>query len=663
MPFSLNLSFRIPYTWWKTDESFRRLTEFFRPQQTAIDELSLFDDDFVRHAYLPIEEVARRATLLGVRIEQLHRKGFSSVGINVIHTLGHHDLKHGEEALLPYRRMVGHDGRISNSCFCPNDEAFRDYVQEKYRLMARAKPDFIWVDDDLRMCAHGVAYPCFCRVCIDRFDTRSDDCLDRASLVERLNRPEEGDLRRQWTEFCSTSLAELCAGIGSVIARTNPETAVGLMTIGQSHGTYGGQSWARWMQALGAVRGRPGHGFYEDGSPRLLFGKLMDVGRQVREYPDDLPTIAYELESYPYVPLDKSIQSALNESALSLMIGCTGIAFNILRLDRGTLADYQPLIQAVASERPRWEALAASVRELPLTGVWPADHPGLMANREVNADGWFREDAAYDIQQCNPLMEMGIPFTPDPGHASVTLLAGRIAEGFSAEELRRMLSGGVLMDAVALQVLWKRGLGELTGVRPREVTALICGERLTGHPLNGIYAGDGRRALQTSNDAVMALEGIDSGVEALAWMEDLDESNHGTCLSIYFNQLGGKIAVCSYHPWEQLGSSVKKHQLAALIDWLSCERLPLFIEGTVRLVPFVRRSVDGNKVLVTLLNASFDPTGPFTLRLRGEFGKTVLLTPDGNAPLEVGAADGETLVHLPAIPAWQTAMVLGRGAK
>lgn len=651
------LSFRVPVVWWKTDQTFRQLIDFLHSHEAAIDELSLFDDNFVRHAYRPIQEVKRRAALLAQRIEQLHEAGFSSVGINVIHSLGHHDLEHREEELLPFRRMVGQDGCVSNSCFCPTDTTFRQYLHEKFQLMAEANPDFIWVDDDLRMPAHGVPYPCFCNRCIEGFNAFTDNQFDRISLVERLNRPEEKNLRREWTEFCKRSLTTLCADICSAIARTNPRIAVGLMTVGQSHSTYGGQPWARWMQALGAVQGRPGHGFYQDDTPRLLLNKLMDVGRQVRDYPANLRMIAYELESYPYVPLDKSIQSVLNESALSLMLGCTGIAFNCLRLDAGTLADYEPLVRAVALERPTWETLATKIQGMSLVGVWPADHTELMANRMVGPGGWFEEDPVYDIQQCNQLMEMGIPFTPFPEHACVTLLAGKIAEAFSEEALKKMLSRGVLMDTTALEVLWKRGLGELTGVRPRKVTALISGERFTDHPLNGTFTADGRRVHDTSLDTVRTLGATAPGVEELSYLVDVKGQKHGASLTTYTNQLGGKIAVCGYHPWDHLGSTAKRRQLTALLDWLSGERLPVLIAETVRVVPFVRQGEDGTGILVAFWNSSFDPSGPLTIRLRGEFRRMVLLSPTDNNNLPMTAAHGETIIELPSIPAWRTTFI------
>jgi hypothetical protein len=74
--------------------------------------------------------------------------------------------------------------------------------------------------------------------------------------------------------------------------------------------------------------------------------------------------------------------------------------------------------------------------------------------------------------------ELGLPLNPDPRSACGTLLAGKVAEAFSSDELRDMLRKGVLMDAFALQVLWSQGLGELAGVKP-------------GQPFPGLASANG----------------------------------------------------------------------------------------------------------------------------------------------------------------------------
>mgnify|MGYP001012298076 CR=1 FL=1 len=49
----------------------------------------------------------------------------------------------------------------------------------------------------------------------------------------------------------------------------------------------------------------------------------------------------------------------------------------------GTLEDYQPLVAAIAAERPAWELLVAHVAGLPASGFWPADDNHLMGKRAV----------------------------------------------------------------------------------------------------------------------------------------------------------------------------------------------------------------------------------------------------------------------------------------
>ena len=70
-------------------------------------------------------------------------------------------------------------------------------MKAKYQLFARAKPDFIWVDDDVRQSHHSVTYPCFCPICLGMFGRGND----RAALVKRMNDPADGTtLTWRWTK-------------------------------------------------------------------------------------------------------------------------------------------------------------------------------------------------------------------------------------------------------------------------------------------------------------------------------------------------------------------------------------------------------------------------------------------------------------------------------
>ena len=528
-------------------------------------------------------------------------------------------------------------------------------MKAKYQLFARAKPDFIWVDDDLRQSHHGVTYPCFCPICLEMFGRGND----RAALVKRMNDPAEVELRRAWVEFNAATLESVCKDIGDAVRAVDPAIELGLMTIGSSHSTHGGHALDRWTAALGAVRGRPGHGFYWDDAPRGIYNKALDVGRQTRDYAPAVTNVQYELENYPYVALDKADRTVLNEVYLAVMMGCNGVAFNALKATTGTLEDFQPLVAAIAAERPAWESLIAHVAGLPAVGFWPADDNALMGKRAVDSTGWFWEGGVYNIHQPNPLVEMGIPLTPASRVSCGTLLAGRIAEAFTDVELRALLARGVLMDSSALEVLWSRGLGEFTGVRPGKKVLGGAVETLTAHALNGRFPGDSRDALMEPADNVRALELVQPGAAELARLTGYDGRDHGCCLSVYENALGGRVAVSSYVPWRRLGSLCKRSQLTELADWLGYDKVPVRIDAFRRVAPFVRMSGDGGHYAVLLLNSTLDTAEPFELRVRATAQKAALVTPDGALSLAVLPGEGEVRVAVPALGPWQPAVILG----
>lgn len=654
------ISYRIFPGQYESDEQFSHFLEFLNEYPDAVDEIALMDENFPAPAGLPLEAVEKLAERLEKRIAELRRAGIRSVGINVAHTLGHWDVPGMDFTPLPPE--VGHDGTRSLTCMCHNSPEFREYIQKKYSLMAGTGADFIWVDDDFRAHNRGQRYTCFCSTCLQKFGRDKE----RADLVAKLNLPENVSLRRDWTQFVAASHEGLARDIRTAVQSVDPEVELGLMTIGYSISTYAGYPIHRWMTAMGATRGRPGHGFYTDERPGLLINKALDVARQVRDYPSGVRTIAYELENSPYITLDKSVRTMINECTLALMMGCNGFALNMLNRYEGSLEDFHPHLEAITAERSRWKTLMDSSSGLPLAGFWSADHPMLMANRVVDEQGWFNKHGDYNIQAPNQLFEMGIPFAADPAHAQATILAGRVAEAFTTEELKAVLSRSVMLDPFALDVLWERGLGELTGVKPGGDVQLGYGtlqrvavtERFTGHPLNSPDAGFVREAYTAIPERPGTLVPVAEGVIDLSRLIRHDGIDLGSCYTLYTNELGGRVAVSSYSPWNKIGLGPKRRQLMAVADWLSEGRLPVIIDETVRVAPFVRQSKDG-RVVAVLFNTSLDATGSLTLRLRASPSQVSLVTDEGLRPLVARVSPDETVVEVPSIPPWSIITLIG----
>jgi hypothetical protein len=648
---ALSLAHRIPQEHWMADDRFALLEKFLGAYRGVVDEIALCND---YGSWPPLERIAQDNPTLKHRIVQLKAQGWRT-GINVGVTMGHGNTDDPLMPPLPFQAAIGHDGKVSNACPCPNDRKYRDYIRKKYALMAQTHPDFIWVDDDLRASHHGPTYPCFCAICLKMFGEETD----REALVKELNEPAQGDLRRAWTEFRAASIESVCTDIRKAIVEVNPAVEIGLMTIGYSHSTYGGYAINRWMQALGAKRGRPGHGYYTDEAPRTqLLDKAINVGRQARDYPAAVKIIQYELETYPHIPLDKSTCTVMNECVAALMMGCNGIAFTLFPSTEVSYGDYDGVLSAARAERPDWEALLKGIASLPPVGFWPADNRLLMANRQVDATGWFWEHGVYEIQQPNESAEMGLPLTTDPKSACGVLLAGKVAEAFATAELRGFLAKGVLMDGFALGVLWARGLGELTGVKVGDRIPGGITERLARHPLNGRYAGERRDVLAGPSDGVCSLVPLGASVGDLAHLVRSDGSDAGCCFSTFTNALGGRVAVSTFGPWHRQGNSATRHRLLAVADWLAHGRLPVLIPQAVRVAPLVRMSPDGQRVAVVLLNAALDPTGPLKLRLRAQPPQVSLINQGKVTPLRTEREADGLVVHVPSLPPWQSAILV-----
>ena len=625
----LTLSWRIGLIQWETDEAFERLLGLLDEHREIVDEVALFET-VTHHLYIPLEDYARRMELATKRLDAFRRAGVASVGINVLCTIGHINEAWSYMPPLPFQAMVGHDGSVSTGSACPNTPEMRTYVRAKYELVARARPDFIWVDDDIRMHHHGVAWGCFCPTCLALFAAQVGRPYSREELVEAFDAPEQQRVRERWVEQNIASLQSLLAECREAIRRTDEQIGIGLMTAGAEWSTYSGQAFDRWFTALGATKARPGGGFYEDATPIAMLGKALSCGRQRAILPKGVPDVQYELENFPYQRLKKSATAVVNECSLALAYGLNGIAFNMLGMTPN-FENSLPWMAALPAVRPKWEAWVDHTAGLPTAGLWPAWSSRLMARRTIRpGESWLGGSPRHNVSLPNVLGEIGLPLAADaPGCAVV--LCGRVAEAFSDDELGAMLAGGVLMDTIALDILTERGLEHLTGVRLAQRLDNGLMERFTDDPLNGPAACEFRDArIEFWGDASGlgdVLEPTASGVRVLTTIEDYFNRPRGPGMTAFENELGGRVVVTGYAPWIFLHSVGKRLQLQNVADWISRDAMPVRVEEAVRLVPVARLSADRRRGAVMLVNAGLDPIREATVHLRVPASRARLLTP------------------------------------
>ncbi len=664
----LTLAWRIGFPKCESAAAFAQLLKFLKKYPSVVDEVALFETD-THHLYVPIDVLAKRAKVLGQRIRALKQAGIPSVGVNVMTTIGHANEAWDYNAPLPFQAMVGHDGCVSKGCACPNTEELRAYVQARYKLIAQARPDFIWVDDDIRMHQHGVAYGCFCPTCLNILNKATGRRHTRESLVTALNDPAQGAVRQAWVEQNIRTLESLLADVSKAVRAVEPSIVTGLMTCGPGWTTYSGLGFDRWFPALGASKSRPGGGFYNDAHRFAVVHKALEAGRQRSLLPQTVTDCQYEVENFPYQTLLKSAGSVMNECTLAFAVGLNGIAFNALGMWEGSLEEFRSIPERAQTLRPLWERLVAHTHDLPTAGLWPAWNTKIMARRGLRpGEDWFGPDKHhvvcdrhYDIGMANILAEIGLPLAVDRS-TNATVLVGRVAEAFDTDELQQMLDGGVLMDSTALEVLAERGLDHLTGVRLARRLDNGVSERFTADALNGPHAGEMRDArIEFWGDATGLADELQptvKGVRVLANLQNYAGQVQGICMTAYENPLGGRVVVMGYAQWMYLHSVAKRAQLQNVADWITRDALPVRIMETVPLTPFVRMSPTRDRGAVVLLNAGLDPIEQVTIQLHMPKTSIHLVANRGTRKLAPQTIRGGCQIRLGRIEPWTTVMLL-----
>ena len=656
-----SVCFRIGVPTWLNAARFEELLELFDRNAGVTDEITLFTSE--THPPLPLEVIVERAAILKERMAAARERGYRS-GINVLATIGHHEENLPNSLTGDYTFMTDKDGRVCRGTFCPNDANLRAYIAQVYEAVAKAEPDYIWLDDDIRLWGHKpIKGGCFCETCIRLFSERVGRVLSRASLVEALSSgtmPEKLGLRRAFLQHNRETVGGLFRLIEGVVHGVSPGMPLGFMTGDRF---FEGYDFDGWADVLAGPEGspvlwRPGGGTYTDERLVDIVNKGHDVGRQVALLPPEVRCIQSEVESFPYQRLKKSVHATALEAAVYIASGCTGAAFNVLTQYDEPFDEYEPLVAGLREARPFLDRLVGALGRAPLEGIhsgWVKDT--YAANQAGGA--WFGPPSAPG--HCNETWATGLPAAYGAGGACVTALSGDQVLALSEAEIRAALAGGVYLDAPAVVRLHELGYGELIGFEVAEVREADCIEELVDHPLNGGFCGRRRNGRQSFWECPTYLfRPVCDGAEVLARCVDYTYQESGACCAgVYENDEGGRVHVAGYYPWEQLQNLSGSARLKAVMRWLSRDGLPAYVASFHRVNLWVRRPRAGAAV-VALLNASLDPARGVELRVRCE-GRALCLTNMRCEQVWLEAAGGDgpyQRFSLPELPPWALSLAV-----
>lgn len=638
---------RIFWPQYNSDAKLARLIAFLKKHRPLCDEISFFTEgDGCDWRYVPAEEVEERARFLTQAVQIVRAEGFIPV-INILNTLGHSDEGGPEAPTAPWQMMVGLDGTTTRQCSCPADEQLLAYSRFKYAQYGACGAVRYWIDDDLRVHNHNpVGWGCFCDSCLADFSRTVGKPLDRPTLADALR--HDRSIRQAWIARAGRVTRRLIATCTEGVHETNPSAQIGLMTGDISQMVDAGVDFPAWFGDMESITGqkpwiRPGGGFWGDGHPGALLGKVHGVANTISYLPPGVHS-TYEMENYPFALGEKSAHfTGLECLLVTLATRLDGIMFDMLDLAGNDLATHEKWTSQLANWQPLWEEASHLVR-----GTIPQGWRPALSLKHFEQHSEERDPAHlvhFDYQKARSLQLTGLPITGFEEGALGHLLAGDAALGLSLEEMHTLLEKPLIMDGHAAARFLQAGLGDRIGISALAERTEGAFEIFTDHPLNGSAAGF-RRALTMKYFGIRSVVLTPTeGTASLSTLTNYREQPLGSALTLRLQEGSAPVAIIGHAPWQYVTFPQRMAQMRRLGAAMLAPSHQPQIESLDRPVAYWHRTGEHGKNLAILFNPGFDDvTVPFadcTIR------KLALAT------------DGVTLasptsVHLPA---WSIAVL------
>ena len=527
---------RVPCDIFFEQKWYDRCLDYCLKHIIALDEIIFFTQ--ISHAIRNPQDVCRRLEFIGTLMNRFRGRSVK-MGIDVLCSVGQLG-EFTDSSLSDYDFFMGVNGQSFPARLCPTSPKTMEYLRLVYSCAAEQNPDSIYIDDDLH---HGS--DCRCPHCESLLSARG---------------PISDEARHLFTK---DRICALLSQIEHTVHHVNPKITLGWMTC-----FYGpdGRDYSPYVEALrgkqgGEVVWRPGGGVYNDDSVSAMVAKAHSIARQNSVLPNVVTERYAEVENFPYVPLRKSPDFTTFEALSYLASGCTGVAYNVMGT-AGRFEEYIPYLNIL----DECSALATAIVELggcaPSVGIGKP-LPDFPDQKEM-AEG----DEIYQV---------GLPPAYRTEQSVCHILPGKIARRLGKEQLLDILTGGVMMDGEALGVLNDSGLGKYTGFK----ASLASGDWVEqGLPHSMVSRIGGLRDLHPVLRWVSPIYRItktDDRAEYLTRLLDYGGCEVGMASGIFVNELGGRVYVSGFAPFDWQGCRDRHELLCRVFRFLSRDRLPAYL--------------------------------------------------------------------------------------
>ena len=427
-------------------------------------------------------------------------------------------------------------GRSADNKKCPLDPAFQDDWAAKVKsVVAAAHPRMIAIEDDYTL-AWGRGLDnggCFCERHLALFAQIHGKPLAASEIADAFQNSTDANLpiRRAFAETARESLCILARKVRAAVDEVDPAVRICVCEPG-ANADKDGASTEAIARAFAGPHTRPairpsGAIYGAQTTPADIPGTIAHTFHTLARIPNDVETF-YEADPYPH---NRFFSSAAQMGSLmsgAVFAGSQNILLYCLQYlddpfeDPGYADEFNRL-------KPRLEAVRhfnlsrhASLRGVRV--VWTPDALALTRGLGGGRDAQLADEAFL-------LAKFGIPYTMRKDAQGPAIIAGNIVESLTDAEIARQLSGGVLIDAPAADLLTRRGFGRDLGVDVRMAQGRLPVVREEIMPEAGLT-----RRGRDVNAFYILCAGTEGSVREFATLAP----HHGTEVWSRFSGVGGK---------------------------------------------------------------------------------------------------------------------------
>lgn len=369
--------------------------------------------------------------------------------------------------------LVGENGLVSPITACPLDPEWQQQLGDLFAAIAgRIAPTTIWVEDDWRLHNHEPEMNfggCCCPLHLKRFGDRLGQVVSREELLANVLAPgTPHPWRSIWLELWRDSLVEPARYLEQRVHAANPQVKLGLMSSVPDIHSVEGRDWAQLANAFSPSRPLQLRPHLPPYTELRALTTPPSITRQTIAYAPPGTLIYPELENSPRCGrYSKSARYSAWECLHSACYGSRGITINHYDMMGNGVALDRDFDRMLAETKPRLDAVSQlNLDDRNAEGIDVLALPDVSFHAECS-----RNDSFFGLFKPSQLWSevfylLGIShrITTSIDASRPVAVSGQTLNAVSDAALLRLLSGRVILDAEAAEIVLRRGFGNLAGI-------------------------------------------------------------------------------------------------------------------------------------------------------------------------------------------------------